>query len=61
MNYRVQVVFTTDRPLTREEISTLDYAALLLVSEPVSDDGDHADWSGHSVAVTVWEDGEPVR
>ena len=61
MKYRVQVVFTTDRPLTRDEVSTLDYSALLLASEPVSDDGDHADWSGRGVAVTVWADGEVVR
>lgn len=43
--YSINLVFTTDRPLTEYELETLRMQVIAQVEEPVTADGDDVDYS----------------
>jgi hypothetical protein len=43
--YSINLVFTTDRPLSDEELDTLRMQVIAQIEEPVTVDGDDVDYS----------------
>jgi hypothetical protein len=43
--YSINLVFTTDRPLTEVELDTLRMQVMVQVKEPVTVDGDDVDYT----------------
>jgi hypothetical protein len=51
--HSINLVFTTDRPLTEEELETLRMQVIAQIEEPVTADGDDVDYT-----TTILEGGE---
>lgn len=51
--YSINFVFTTDRPITEEELDTLKMQIIAQIEEPVTADGDDVDYT-----TTIFEGGE---
>jgi hypothetical protein len=43
--YSINLVFTTDRPLTEEELDTLRMQVIAQIEEPVNAEGDDVDYT----------------
>jgi hypothetical protein len=43
--YSINLVFTTDRPLTEEELDLLRYQVIVQIEEPVDGNGDGVDYT----------------
>jgi hypothetical protein len=52
-HYRAVVEFTSDRPLTEDELDLLGMTLFIQVDEPVDEEGEHAEWSSTGERATV--------
>ena len=43
--YSINLIFTTDRPLTEEELDQLRYQVIVQIEEPVDSNGDDVDYT----------------
>ena len=52
-SYKVEIAFTSDKPLTAQEIDTLQSILALQIEEPQNLEGGEENWTASNIAVMV--------